>query len=142
MKAPSKKLSILTIVTWIVGFILSFYVPPTSPFIWLPDTLLLLGFWPLFFAMRMRFFWLVFGVCNMFIGFVLYVAVFFPEKALEPYHMEAMKAHMNLYHPYWAWFLVGLVSSIVGLAICTSSLSIWLFRKIKNRQKTDSTSVD
>ena len=137
MKLPTKKSSIAAIIFWIVSFILSFTVPPSSQFIWLPDTLLLLGFWPLFFGMRARWWWLVFGICNMFIGFVLLVSIFLPDQDLARYNMLAMKTHMKLYHPYLVWFLIGLFSTIISLIVCIKSFSTWLYKRSKNSFKAN-----
>ncbi len=45
--SASKIAGIVSAVLWIVGFALAFVVPSTSPFMWVPDALLLIGFFPL-----------------------------------------------------------------------------------------------
>ncbi len=128
IKIPRKVLNISAIVCWIVSFILSCTVPPASPFIWLADTLLLIGFWPLLISMKARWLWLVFGICNVFIGFVLLVAIYLPEAELAKYHLLAVNTHMKLYHSYLAWLIIGILSTIVALVILTTSLAVWLSR--------------
>ena len=121
-KRSSKIWNAIAVIFWLVSFILSFNIHPGSPFIWLPDTLLLLGFCPLFIGMKARWLWLVFGIGNMFIGFVLLVALYLPEQSLSTYHLLDINMHMKLYHSYLAWLLIGILSTIIGVALLTVRL--------------------
>jgi hypothetical protein len=49
-QSSARKISaVLSAVLWTVGFFLAFVIPKTSPLIWVPDFLLLIGFFPLLF---------------------------------------------------------------------------------------------
>jgi len=132
MKAPSKQSTILAIILWMLSLMLAFKIPPTSKYIWVPDSLLLLGFWPLLISSRARWLWLVFGICNIFIGFVLLVAIYLPEKALVAYNIVPINNHMKLYHPYLSWLLMGVVSTIIGAVRLLIHCAIWVKAKIAN----------
>lgn len=115
-KRPShgKAAGYLSAVLWIAGFLLAFVVPAASPFIWVPDTLLLAGFLPLLVFWRPAWPWLAFGVLNVFIGVVLFVAQFLPDSEL-PGEMPRVRQHLAELHVPLVWVLFGVFSFLFGL---------------------------
>lgn len=110
----------LSMFLWVVGFILLFALEK-SPLIWLSDTLLLLGFWPLLFVWRASWTWLVFGWLNIFISFVLELTKFITldklDKTLSPETQAAFLAgqkHIVESHPFMPWFFIGIFSVLFG----------------------------
>ena len=131
-KKRSSKLGWLAVFLWVVGFGLAFVIAPGSPYILVPDGLLLVGFWPLLIANRCRWLWLVFGVFNTFIGFVLLVVRFMPDKefSFDP-KVLATKTHLGQYHEPFTWMIVGVISAVIGLVLIVIGLVRWLVRKTR-----------
>ncbi len=132
MKLKASKPGILAIFFWVLSFILSFKIPPSSHYIWVPDTLLLLGFVPLLIDSRARWLWLVFGVCNMVAGFTLTLSTCMPDAAFAAGHMVAIKKHLQLYHPFMVWLLIGFISIVIGVVLLLTAGIYSLVRKIKS----------
>ncbi len=103
----------LSTLFWIAGFLLLFIIPVSSPLIWLSDLLLLIGFFPILLAWRPAWTWLLFGVCNLFIGAVLELAKFLPDQSF-PVELRLVRAHMADYHCPVVWLFVGLIAIIYG----------------------------
>src|SRR5215475_5425128 len=103
-KKPSmaKRLGVATTVIWVIAFLLIFVVPKGSPYIWVSDALLLIGFWPLLFIWRPGWPWLLFGICNIAIGFLLLIAVYLPDSNFTP-QMVAVKKHIADAHSPFTW---------------------------------------
>lgn len=120
--------TILSTVLWIIGFILLFVIKPDSPLVFLSDTLLLIGFWPILFVWRAGWTWLVFGLLNIFIGFFLELSKFLPTETMSPSMQaayEQAKSHVISMHPAIVWILIGAASALFGLfRICKT---IWLY---------------
>ena len=72
-KKTSLIATLLSTALWILSIILAFQIPATSHLIWLPDSLLLLGFVPLLVLAKQSWLVLLFGLSNAFIGFFLLV---------------------------------------------------------------------
>ena len=126
---PARKIAaVLSAVLWTLGFFLAFVIQPTSRFIWIPDTLLLVGFFPLLMIWKPAWPWLVFGGCNLFIGIVLEVAKFLPDSSL-PGEMRLVRAHLADYHAPLAWMFVGVVSIIYGVIRFFKGLYRWLSKR-------------
>jgi len=122
--------TILSTALWLIGFILLFVLKPNSSLVFLSDTFLLIGFWPLLFVWRAGWTWLVFGLLNIFVGFFLELARFLPTDSMTP----AMKAayeqatvHVIPMHPAIVWILIGAASALFGLV--RVSITIWRFWK-------------
>lgn len=124
--------SILSCVLWCLGFFLAFVFPPDSPLIWLPDTLLLAGFLPLLFIWKPGWPWILFGILNIFIGFVLEVAKYLPDDEL-PGEMPLVRAHLAEYHVPWVWFIIGFVSVVYGIFRIIKGLIIWIASRRKRK---------
>ena len=133
MKLKPTKPGVLAIIFWVLSFILAFRIQPGSRYIWLPDTLLLLGFSPLLIGCRARWLWLGFGIGNMVIGWAIALSTVVPEASLAPYHVVEIKKHLELYHPLIVWLLIGMLSTIIGTILLFISLILWLFKKLKLR---------
>lgn len=110
---------------WTASFFLAFVIPPGTPMIWVPDTLLLLGFVPLLVIWKPAWPWLVFGSCNLGIGFVLAVAPFV-EDSMLPGEMSAVRHHLAEFHVPLVWILLGTASVVYGLVRLVKSLIAWL----------------
>ncbi len=134
MKLFKKKSSLLAVLLWTMSFILAFRIPPHSQYIWIPDALLLLGFFPLLIAGRARWLWLAFGLGNLVVGATLALAICIPDRLFEPYHMAQMNAHLRLYHPYLVWLLISLLSAVIGVILLIISLASWLIKIADKKQ--------
>lgn len=156
--SASKIAGIVSAVLWILGFALAFVIPAENPLMWVPDALLLIGFFPLLFFWKPSWPWLVFGILNVVIGFVLLVGTFIPvdtlttemKKAREqltaqksPYasvfsetsteQMAHVHTHLVKQHSPWTWMLVGVFSTIYGIVRMIKNMIKWAAKK-----KTDS----
>jgi len=119
--------SILATILWVVGFGLAFIIPKTSPWLWLSDGLLLLGFWPLLWTYSARWLWLIFGALNAGIGFILLVSQYIPDQYFSGHaDMLKVKAHLAEYHFPWAWILIGVISCLIGLVRILIALVGWI----------------
>lgn len=139
MRAPSKKSSIIAAVIWIAAFIFAFTIPSASHFIWVPDTLLLFGFYPLLISIKSPWLWLGFGILDFISGVLLLIAKYVPEEefgrierlahlySLYHGHLSEINVQMQSYHPYYVWAIIGLLSIIIGLAQLLFRLSAWLY---------------
>ncbi len=123
--------TILSTLLWLLSIVLAFQIPGGSRDIWLPDTLLLLGFLPLLLLWKQSWLILLFGIFNGLIGFFLLMLVFIEsEKFVGP--VLAMKQHLISMHSPWAWLSVSLVAVVWGLIACVIDL-IRLMKKTKER---------
>ncbi len=146
--------TILSAVLWILGFALAFIIPAESSFMWVPDALLLIGFFPLLILWKPSWPWFIFGALNIVIGFVLLVTTFLPVETLKgemvkarqqlletksPYaavfsetsteQMANVHRHLAKQHSPWTWMLVGVFSTIYGLIRMVKNTVKWLANK-------------
>lgn len=124
------KVSISACVIWLISFALSFVVQPGSPYIWLPDFLLLAGFLPLLISYKPAWPWFVFGIGNVIIGFALETARQMPDGTL-PAYTTGVQNHLNQMHVSMVWIRVGLLSIIYGLVRVAKRTCLWLIKKSK-----------
>jgi hypothetical protein len=124
---------ILSTVLWVLGIILTFAIPIGSPFIFLGDALLLLGFWPLLWLWRPGWPWIIFGVLNIFIGFFLEIAYVLPDTTFT-YEMKVVRNHLRDQHSAITWMLIGAVSAIYGVGLTTKQIYDWCVRRAKKEQ--------
>ncbi len=110
----------LSMILWTVGFVLLFALKG-SPLIWLSDTFLLLGFWPLLYVWRAGWPWAVFGWLNLFISFVLELTKFITpdlmKNRLPPHLMTVFlegQKHLAESHGFMPWFFIGIFSILFG----------------------------
>lgn len=152
--SASKIAGIVSAILWILGFALAFVIPAESPLMWVPDALLLIGFLPLLFFWKPSWPWLVFGILNVVIGFVLLVGTFIPVNTLttemkkaeaqltaqkSPYasvfsetsaeQMAHVHTHLVKQHSPWTWMLVGVFSTIYGIVRMIKNLIKWTAKK-------------
>lgn len=99
---------------WAVSILLSFLIPTSSALIWVPDAVLLIGFFPLIWICPYSFVWLLFGILTTFIGSFLLLLTNIPDSAM-PLDTHAIKHHLAEYHPCWSWMLLGLLVTIAGV---------------------------
>jgi|AGTN01.1.fsa_nt_gi hypothetical protein len=132
---------LLSMVLWVVGFILLFALKG-SPLIWLSDTLLLLGFWPLLFVWKPGWTWVIFGWLNIFISFMLELTKqITPEmmsNRLPPHLMTTFlegQKHLGESHGFMPWFFIGIFSVIFGTFRVTRT--IYRFAKKQIAKGTD-----
>jgi hypothetical protein len=130
-KPAGKKLRAVTIsstVLWVLSIVLAFVIKPGDRLAFVPDALLLLGFFPLLFYWRRSWLTFLFGLFNAFIGFFLLILQFLPdEKFTGP--MQLMRNHLLSMHFYWTWIILGLVALIYGVVGMLLSLVRWVLSK-------------
>ena len=125
--------TILSTVLWVIGFILLLIIKPDNPLVFLSDTFLLIGFWPLLFVWRAGWTWLVFGLLNICIGFFLELAKFLPTENMTPAMQaayEQAKTHMISMHPALVWIFIGAASALFGLV--RIGITIWRYLNSRN----------
>lgn len=112
---PGKKIAgILAIFLWLLSIGLSFAIPPGSELIWVPDAVLLLGFFPLLWICPYSLVWIAFGILTAFIGFFLLLLTNIPTSSL-PAETHKVKEHLAEYHPSWSWMLLGVLGTAGGV---------------------------
>jgi uncharacterized membrane protein YfcA len=132
-KARAAKIAgLAATILWVAGFAILFIIPAKSPFIWLSDFLLLLGFWPLLWIWRPGWPWIIFGVLNMAIGFFLEIAYALPDTNFTP-EMKIVRNHLHDMHSSLTWILVGFVSALFG--VFRTNKQIWQWITARSKQK-------
>jgi hypothetical protein len=117
---------------WGLSIVFSFLIPTSSPMIWVPDTILLAGFFPLIWICPYSVIWLAFGILTGFIGSFLLVLTNIPDSAL-PAQSISVKKHLAEYHPCWSWMIVGSFVTICGtVRFLVNCLLFFMRRKRKN----------
>lgn len=133
-KRSHRTAAIVSCVLWVVSLILSFTIPPTSPYIWVPDVFLLIGFIPLLFSWSPSWPWLVFGFLNFAIGsFLLLLSCL--DDAPFPKELHAGKHHIVEYHPWAPWMILGLLAALFGVGRITKNIVRWII--VKQKAKTN-----
>jgi hypothetical protein len=115
---------------WLVSIIAAFQIKPENPLIWLPDALLLLGFFPLLILWRQGWLTFLFGLSNAFIGLFLLVLKYLESDKFTG-QMLSMKEHLVDYHNPWSWLLVGLVAFIWGAIQISISLGRLILKGLR-----------
>jgi hypothetical protein len=125
-------MAILTSIMWVAGFGLAFIIPTDSRYNWLPDALLLFGFWPLLFKIRAKWLWLVFGVLNFVIGCVLELIAVLPDQAFITIpNAVTVKTHLTEHHMPLVWMGIGILSFIAAACMISLHLYRWLVKRAK-----------
>lgn len=120
-------MAILASLLWIAGFALGFIIPAGSTYIWLPDALLLFGFWPLLFKMKAKWLWLSFGILNFSIGCVLELISCLPDQSFASVaNAIKVKSHLSEHHMPLVWMAIGILAFLVGVGILGFRLVRWL----------------
>lgn len=120
-------------IIWIWGFALAFIIPPKTKYIWVPDTMLLLGFWPILWQWKLSLAWIIFGILNVFIGYILQFSNYVPTEKMTQAMLLAREHIINQHSPL-AWILVGAVSVVFGVLNLAKNLLMCLIRLIKSKQ--------
>ena len=123
----AKRAGLASTVIWVIAFALIFIVPKTSPYIWVSDALLLIGFWPLLLIWRPGWPWLIFGICNIAIGFLLLISIYLDDSNFTP-QMVAVKKHIADAHSPFTWMTIGCLSSFYGIARMVSHSAAFFYR--------------
>ncbi len=113
--------TILSTLLWVLSLVLAFQIPGGSKDIWLPDTLLLLGFLPLLMLWRQSWLTLLFGIFNGLIGFFLLILINLESEKFVG-QVLAMKEHLTSMHSPWAWLSVSLIAVTWGAVACVIDL--------------------
>ncbi|CAN5614861.1 hypothetical protein BH10CYA1_BH10CYA1_12860 [soil metagenome] len=130
----AKIAAIASTVLWILGFALAFVVPANSPFGWVPDGMLLVGFFPLLYAWKPGWPWVVFGVLNTIVGFLLLVAFYIPDTNFTA-DMIMVRKHLAEQHSPFTWMTIGIMSTIFGMVRMAVHLFQWI--KAKSDKKDE-----
>ncbi|MBP9093388.1 hypothetical protein KBI23_20370 [bacterium] len=131
-QSPKRKSLIATVLSsalWLLSIFLAFQIPATSPLIWLPDSLLLLGFVPLLVLSRQSWLVLLFGLSNAFIGFFLLVLIHLESDKFVG-ELLLMKQHLVTMHSPWAWLAIGLLIAVWGAIASTIDIVKLIKRSI------------
>lgn len=128
----AKVAAIASTVLWILGFALAFVVPANSPFGWVPDGMLLVGFFPLLYAWKPGWPWVVFGVLNTIVGFLLLVAFYIPDTNFTR-DMIIVRKHLAEQHSPYTWMVIGIMSTIFGMVRMAIHLFQWI--RLKTAKK-------
>jgi hypothetical protein len=130
----AKVAAIASTVLWILGFALAFVIPARSPFGWVPDGMLLIGFFPLLYAWKPGWPWVVFGVLNVIVGFLLLVAFYIPDDNFTR-DMIIVRKHLAEQHSPYTWMVIGIASTIFGVVRMSIHLFQWI--KAKTQKKAN-----
>lgn len=121
---------------WVLSIVLSFCIPPNSPSIWLPDTVLLLGFFPLIWICPWSLVWIAWGVLTTFIGWFLLLLTCIPDSSL-PAQSHDIKHHLAQYHLCWPWQILGVMVTISGtIRLIINIVKMIGQKKIANRRSS------
>jgi hypothetical protein len=126
----AKIAGIASTVLWVVGFALDFVIPAKTRFTWVPDFLLLIGFWPLLWIWRPGWPWIIFGVLNIAIGFLLEMAYQMPDTNFTT-EMKIVLNHMRNMHSSLTWIIIGFISAVFGVIRTIKQIWTWVAAKMK-----------
>jgi hypothetical protein len=115
-----------SLIIWVGGIGLAFVIPKTSKFIFVPDALLMLGFFPLLYLWKYSIPWIVFGALNFGIGILLLVIQFSPDNLFPP-ELLTPKHHLADYHPSVVWYCTGMMALAFG--ICRLAKNLYLMMR-------------
>ncbi|MBX9687238.1 MAG: hypothetical protein K2X27_11085 [Candidatus Obscuribacterales bacterium] len=135
-KADSRKkiAGLSALLLWVLSIAFSFAIPPSSEQIWLPDAILLVGFFPLLWICPFSLVWLAFGILTTFIGAFLLLLSCIPDASM-PAQSVSIKHHLAEYHPCWTWMILGLIATVAGAIKSLISLSKILLNKAKKQRE-------
>ena len=137
----AKVAAIASTVLWILGFGLAFVIPARSPFGWVPDGMLLVGFFPLLYAWRPGWPWVVFGVLNTVVGFLLLIAFYIPDTNFTN-EMIIVRKHLAEQHSPFTWMTIGIASTIFGIVRMTIHLFQWIKARSDRKRAANALSAD
>ncbi|MBS1991903.1 MAG: hypothetical protein JSS83_15380 [Cyanobacteria bacterium SZAS LIN-3] len=134
--AKSKALipTVISTVLWVLSIVLAFVIKPGSAMAFVPDALLLLGFFPLLVLWRQGWLTFLFGLFNTLIGFFLLILQYMDDAPFVG-SMKMMREHLITMHSCWTWIVLGIVPLIWGLVSMILSLSRWIMRRARAESK-------
>jgi hypothetical protein len=143
-KRSGRTAGIIATALWMIGFILTVAVPAGSPFVFLGDALLLIGFWPLLWLWSPGWPWIVFGLLNIGIGFFLEIAYVLPDALFwqnpvpgaDVHAVLAVRNHLRDQHSAITWIIVGFISTVYGLIRTGRQIFAWIANKKANPSRT------
>jgi hypothetical protein len=100
-------------------------------FIYVPDVMLMFGFFPLLFLWRFSWTWLIFGVLNIGIGLLLQVIEYSPDNLFPP-DLLTPKHHLAQFHPPIVWWLTGFLAVLVGSVRLIKNIYLMVRRKTRS----------
>ena len=118
-------------VLWVLSIVLAFVIKPGNAAFFVPDALLLLGFFPLLVLWQRGWLTFLFGLFNSLIGFFLLLLQFLPEEKFTG-AMQPMRAHLLGMHSCWIWMILGVVALIWGALSTVISVVKWFVARRKN----------
>jgi hypothetical protein len=126
----AKIAGIISTVMWIAGFLIMPVLPKGSAWMWTSDLLLLLGFFPLLFVWKPGWPWVIFGLLNVGIGFILLIGFYIPDKA-QHFNKEQMVMldHLAVYHSPFTWMVVGIIATVYGVIRMIKNLVKFILKK-------------
>jgi hypothetical protein len=133
---PRKKGSVAAIastILWVLGFGLAFVIPGNSRFTWVPDTLLLIGFFPVMYIYPAGWTWLVFGILNTAIGFILEIGYHLPDESFPP-EVNTLRKGLQATHPTLVWILLGVVCTIFGIIRMVKNTYRFFLRRAQSKK--------
>ncbi len=132
-KSPKAKIAgWLACFLWVLSMVLSFYIPPSSSYIWVPDFVLLIGFLPLIYICPYSLIWIVFGILTAFIGCFLQLLTNIPDAPFPPASI-IVKKHLADYHPCWSWMIVGTLVTICGTIKLVINICKYFIKKQREK---------
>jgi hypothetical protein len=120
-KKREKAAGLIACVFWVLGFALSFIIPGKSAYTWVPDTLLLVGFFPVLFVHPAGWTWFIFGILNAAIGFILEVGYQLPDEVFPP-EVNTLRKGLQATHPTLVWILLGAACTLYGVFRITKTV--------------------
>jgi hypothetical protein len=140
-KKPVEKKALAAGITstalWVLSIVLAFVIKPGQSLAFVPDALLLLGFFPLLIIWRRGWLTFLFGIFNAFIGFFLLILQYLPDDKFTG-SMQMMRNHLLSMHSSWTWIILGLVALTWGASSLIVSSVRWVIKKraLKSQAKS------
>jgi hypothetical protein len=113
---------------WIASAVALFLFGKESRLLWLSDTLLICGSWPLLYYWSPSWPWITFGICNMVLGLEIAMLDIMPPGALPDYMMP-LQRHILEHHQLVPWLVLGLISILYGIGRAIKNLVLRFTKK-------------
>jgi hypothetical protein len=113
--------SMLAAALWIASAVTLFLFGKGSRLLWLSDTLLICGSWPLLYYWTPSWPWITFGICNLVLGIEIAILAVIPASGF-PAYMIPVQRHILEHHQLVPWLLLGLISILYGIGRATKNL--------------------
>jgi hypothetical protein len=120
--------TMLATALWLAATVAMFLFDKESRWFWLPDVLMICGFWPLLYFFRPSWPWLVFGVGCLLIAVEISACAFMSPAKL-PTPLLPVRQHIIQHHILDPWLLLGLASILYGIIRAIKNAVLWLKEK-------------